>query len=189
MVWSVDIPKIQQVRGSKDDKLRRMIGGRFKRDLASLDDLFEHHIAAGAPNTYEALRQIVDGAELDPRHGAIYRYAYKLIVEHFGSFLDNNAVYPWRGEFDGIDGALARLGVTFKLGDFFGTALPVDLPGPDDFPLSGWVDAPAVQTVTRAFRAADTATVDPEHRDTVECIRGWFNQASAKQRGLVSFYH
>ena len=37
-VWSVDTIKLRQVPGSKDDKLRRMIGGRFKRDLARLDD-------------------------------------------------------------------------------------------------------------------------------------------------------
>lgn len=189
MVWSVDTLKIRQVVGSKDDKLRRMIGGRFKRDLASLDDLFDHAIAAGAPNTYEALRRIVDGDELGRDHGAIYRYAYKLIVEHFGSALDNNAVYPWRGEFDGIDGALADLGVPFKLSRFFATDLPVDLPRPDDFPLSGWVDGAEVNAAHAAFQRASLAGVAPEWRGVVDCVRLWFHQAAAKRRGLVSFYH
>lgn len=188
MVWSVDTNKLRQIPGSKDDKLRRMIGGRFKRDLASLDDLFDHQIAAGGPNTYEALRQIVDGAiPPDVKNGAIYRYAFKLIVEHFGTFLDNGAVYPWRGEFTDLDNALASVGLDFKLGTFFGTDLPVDLPYPDDFPLSGWLDPAAVQKIHAV--PAKQAIVDRELRDAVDNIRGWFRDAAAKQRGLVSFYH
>ena len=109
MVWSVDTNKLRQIPGSKDDKLRRMIGGRFKRDLASLDDLFEHRIAAGGPNTYEALRQIVDGTIPEGvQNGAIYRYAFKLIVDHLGTFLDNNAVCPIGSDFGDIDRALVR---------------------------------------------------------------------------------
>ncbi len=194
MVWSVDTNKLRQVPGSKDDKLRRMIGGRFKRDLASLDDLFDHQVAAGGPNTYEALRQIVDGTiPAGVKDGAIYRYAFKLIVEHFGTFLDNSALYPWRGELSSrpegtaLDNALASVGINFKLGTFFGTDLPIDLPYPDDFPLSGWLDEAAVLAVHAA--PAKHAIVDLELRDAVDNIRSWFRDAAAKKRGLVSFYH
>ncbi len=54
MVWAVDTARLQQVAGSKDEKLRRMIGGRFKRELADLDDMFS--VREGKLNTYEALR-------------------------------------------------------------------------------------------------------------------------------------
>jgi hypothetical protein len=169
MVWSVDTSKLRQVPGSKDDKLRRMIGGRFKRDLAALDDLFDHQIAAGGPNTYEALRQIVDGTiPAGVQNGAIYRYAFKLIVEHFGTFLDNSAVYPWRGEFGDIDDALADVGLPFKLGTFYGTDLPVDLPRPDDFPLSGWVDEAAVRPIHAApAKHADRRPRAPRRVDNI----------------------
>lgn len=188
MVWAVDTAKLRQVPGSKDDKLRRMIGGRFKRDLADLDDLFDHQIAAGGPNTYEALRQIFDGTiPAGVQNGAIYRYAFKLVVEHFGSFLDNNPVYPWGTDFADIDRALESVGLPFKLSSFFGNELPVDLPYPDDFPLSGWLDEAAVQAVFKAPRKQ--ALVDLELREAVDCISGWFGEAARKQRGLVSFYH
>jgi hypothetical protein len=188
MVWSVDTIKLRQVPGSKDDKLRRMIGGRFKRDLARLDDLFDHDIAAGGPNTHEALRQIVDGTiPAGARNGAIYRYAYKLIVEHFGTFLDNGPVYPWRGGTDDIDKALADAGVPFRLATFYGLGLPNDLPYPDDFPMSGWVDEAAVLAARDALD--NHPGKPPGLEDVYDCIAGWFRQAATKGRGLVSFYH
>lgn len=188
MVWAVDTAKLRQVPGSKDDKLRRMISGRFKRDLADLDDLFDYQIDAGGPNTHEALRQIFDGTIPDGvKNGAIYRYAFKLVVEHFGTALDNNPVYPWGTEFADIDRALADVGLGFKLSSFFATELPVDLPTPDDFPLSGWLDEAAVLAVDAAPRKQ--ALVAPSLREAVDCIDGWFREAARKRRGLVSFYH
>ena len=191
MVWAVDTEKLRQVAGSHDDKLRRMIGGRFKRDLARLDDLFEHTIAAGGPNTYEALRQIVDGTIPEGvRDGAIYRYAFKLVVEHFGGVLDNGAVMPWSSpDFGPVDKALAERGVPLKLEVFYGSDLPVDLPYPDDFPVTGWLDAAAVARIDAAFTRAEPAALAPEVGDIVDCVRGWFREAAAKQRGLVSYYH
>lgn len=190
MVWSVDTTKLQQVPGSKNEKLRRMIGGRFKRDFESLDELFDHQIAAGGPNTYEALRQIVDGTIPEGvQNGAIYRYAFKLIVDHLGTFLDNNAVCPIGSDFGDIDRALADLAIPFKLSNFYGSDLPVKLPHPDDFPLSGWVDEATVVAVHDAFLAAKPPVLALEVRDVFECIRGWFRDAAAKRRGLVGFYH
>lgn len=191
MVWSVDTDKLKQVAGSHDDKLRRMICGRFKRDLARLDDLFEHTIAAGGPNTHEALRQIFDASIPEGvRDGAIHRYAFKLVVEHFGSFLDNNAVYPWSSpEFGPIDRALADLAVPFKMSTFFGSGLPVALPYPDDFPITGWLDAATVATIDAAFARSTPVTLDGETATIVDCVRGWFRAAAGKQRGLVSYYH
>lgn len=190
MVWSVDTDKLKQVAGSKDEKLRRMIGGRFKRDLASLDDLFEHAIAAGRPNTYEALRQIIDGTIPDDARGGIYAYAFKLLVEHFGKPLDNGAVYPWNSpDFGAVDGALAKMSVPFKVDSLYGFSLPVKVPYPDDFPLAGWVSPAKVKEVHEAFSKATKVEMDSEVQDIVDCVRGWFQAAAAANRGLVSYYH
>jgi hypothetical protein len=188
MVWSVDTNKLRQAAGSKDEKLRRMIGGRFKRDLASLDELFEHSIASGGPNTYEALRQIIDGTVPDGARGGIYFYAFKLLVEHFGRFLDNGAVYPWSSpDFAPVNAVLKKLGVPFELDSLHGSSLPVKLPYPDDFPLTGWVDEAEVKKVAAAFEGAKTPK--GEEAAIVECVRGWFRDAAAQGRGLVSYYH
>lgn len=172
MVWAVDTAKLAAVAGSKDEKLRRMIGGRFKRDLASLDDLFEHDIAAGRPNTYEALRQIIDGAIPEGAQGGIYYYAFKLIVEHFGKPLDNSMVYPWNSpEFDLIDKALADMNVPFQMSRLHGLGLPVKLPYPDDFPMTGWIDAARVKAIDEAFAKAPEIEADSETRDILRCAR------------------
>lgn len=188
MVWAVDTNKLKQAAGSKDEKLRRMIGGRFKRDLARLDELFEDAIASGRPNTYEALRQIIDGTVPQDARGSIYPYAFKLLVEHFGRFLDNGAVYPWSSpDFAPVNSALKQMGVPFELDDLHGSRLPVTLPPPDDFPLTGWVDEAEVKKVAAAFEAAKTPT--GETAAIIDCVRGWFRDAAAQGRGLVSYYH
>jgi hypothetical protein len=188
MVWAVDTNKLRQAAGSKDEKLRRMIGGRFKRDLARLDELFEDSIASGGPNTYEALRQIIDGTVPEGARGGIYFYAFKLLVEHFGRFLDNGAVYPWSSpDFAPVNAVLKKMGVPFEVGSLHGSSLPVKLPYPDDFPLTGWVDEAEVKKVAAAFEGAKTPK--GEEAAIVECVRGWFRDAAAQGRGLVSYYH
>lgn len=190
MVWAVDTDKLKQVAGSKDEKLRRMIGGRFKRDLAELDELFEDDINEGEPNAYEVLRQLIDGTVPKGARGAIYAYAFKLLVEHFGRPLDNSAVYPWSSpDFGPVNAALEKMGVPFKMDELHGSSLPVKLPLPDDFPLTGWVDAAEVKKVAAAFEGAEYAGKDEETRRIVETLRGWFREASAKGLGLVSYYH
>jgi hypothetical protein len=190
MVWSVDTDKLRQVTGSKDEKLRRMIGGRFKRDIAQLDELFEDSTQGGGPNTYEALRQIVDGAIPEGASGAIYSYAFKLLVQHFGTFLDNSAVYPWSSpDFGPLHAALAAMSVPFKMDTLQFSGLPVKLPHPDDFPCTGWLDAAEVQKVNEAFGKAPSVAMDSETAHILACVRGWFSAAAAKKRGLVSYYH
>ena len=190
MVWAVDTDKLKQVAGSKDEKLRRMIGGRFKRELASLDDLFKHAIAAGGPNTYEALRQIIDGTIPEDARGGIYAYAFQLIVEHFGRFLDNGAVYPWNSpDFSAVDGALEKMSVPFKVSSLYGFSLPVKVPSPDDFPSAGWVTPRKVKEVHEAFSQAKKVKMDAGAKEIVDCVRGWFEAAATANRGLVSYYH
>jgi hypothetical protein len=184
MVWAVDTDKLRAVAGSKDEKLRRMIGGRFKRQLASLDESFDD------PTAYEALRQIVDGTVPKGAPGAVYRYAFKLLVEHFGRFLDNSAVCPWNSpDFGPVNAALAAMGVAFEVDTFYGTSLPVELPYPDDFPSSGWVDAAKVKAVHEAFEKGKEPEMDDETASIVRCVRGWFREAAALGRGLVAYYH
>ncbi|QSQ21542.1 hypothetical protein JY651_41235 [Pyxidicoccus parkwayensis] len=185
MVWAVDTNKLKQAAGSKDEKLRRMIGGRFKRDLARLDELFE---GSGGPNTYEALRQIIDGTVPPDARGAIYSYAFKLLVEHFGRFLDNAAVYPWSSpDFAPVNAALKQMEVPFELDDLHGSRLPIQLPSPDDFPLTGWVGEAEVKKISAAFERAKSP--QGETGAIIDCVRGWFRDAAAQDRGLVSYYH
>jgi len=191
MIWAVDVDKLREVAGSKEEKLRRMIGGRFKRKLSELDDLFRSKIDAGGPNTYEALRQIIDGTiPPDRTRGGIYSYAFKLIVEHFGRFLNNSAICPWnRVDFEPMNRALAEMGVPLALEDILWNGLPVKLPYPDDFPTTGFADASRVKELDAAFSKAKQVEMDAETREIVDCVRGFIRDAASQGRGIVSYYH
>src|SRR5262245_28863046 len=103
MVWAVNIDALKRASGSKDDTLRRTITERFASKLAHLNDVFED----AETSVEEALQQIIDGTIPEGVRGGQYAYAFELLVEHLGAFLDNRAVCPWSSpEFEPVDGAL-----------------------------------------------------------------------------------
>jgi hypothetical protein len=81
------------------------------------------------------------------------------------------------------------MGVPFKVDRFYGTSLPVELPYPDDFPSSGWVDAATVKAVHEAFENGKEPAMDDETASIVRCVCGWFREAATLGRGLVAYYH
>jgi hypothetical protein len=184
MVWAVDIEKLKSVVGSKDEKLCRMIGGRFKSDIASMDGFLS------GLTLKDALKQIVDGDIPPNATGSVYYYAFKLLVQHFGKFQDNGLVYPWDSEASGpVDAELTRMGVPFQFAKFSGTSLPVKVPYPDDFPMTGWVSNDEVKVIDEAFTKATSAPADSDLAELVTLVRGWFRNAADKGWGLVSYYH
>ena len=186
MVWAVNIDALERASGSKDDTLRHTIAKRFARDLAQIDDTFDDE----EPSANEALQHIIDGTIPEGVRGGVYAYAFELLVEHLGTFLDNSAVYPWRSpDFGPVDRALEAMDVPFKMSVLYGFSLPAELPHPDDFPLTGWVDAATVKAVYEAFSTAPSVNMDPETAEIVTCIRGWFREAARSGTGLVSYYH
>ena len=186
MVWAVDIDALKRASGSKDDTLRRTITKRFASDLARFNDTFED----AEPNADEALQHIIDGTIPEGARGCSYAYAFKLLVQHFGTILDNRAVCPWSSpDFGPVDQALAAMGVPFRMDVLYDYSLPVRLPYPDDFPVTGWVDAVTVKAVYDAFSAAPSVNMDSQTAEIATCIRGWFRDAARRGTGLVSYYH
>jgi hypothetical protein len=191
MVWAVDTNQLKEAAGSKNEKLHRLLVRKFKRDITDIDEMFEDRIRRGRPGTAEVLKQIIDGTIPRGTRGGIYFYAFELLVQHFGKPLDNSAVYPWRyPEFRSVDAALKKLRVPFKMEQLFlGISLPVKLPLPEDFPLTGWVDEATVQKVAAVFEPLKPIGKDAQTRKVVEAVRGWFVEASVLECGLVSYYH
>lgn len=195
MGYRVDIGKITTALGSKDDKLLRMMGGRFKREIARLDDSFDSDIESSGVNTQEALRRLIYG-ETAPtdKPGHLYAYAFKLIVEHFGNFLSNGSLYPVSvGYEDEIDKGLASIGVTaVSLSDIaYGRIPGVTLPRVDDFPGKGAWTAEQVAAAHAQFAAAPPLPegTDSDIRDAVADVRAWVNAAHEKGWGVIGFYH
>ena len=186
MVWAVNIDALKRASGSKDDALRHTIAVRFASQLAHLNDIFED----AETSVDEALRHIIDGTIPEGVRGGQYAYAFELLVEHLGAFLNNRAVCPWSSpDFEPVDRALEAMGVPFKMSALYDFRLPVSLPHPDDFPLAAWVDAATVKAVDDAFGAAPSVNMDAQTADIVTCIRGWFRDAARRGTGLVSYYH
>jgi hypothetical protein len=186
MVWAVNIDTLKRASGSKDDALRRTIAERFASDLARLNDTFDD----AEPNAAEVLQHIIDGTIPEGARGCSYAYAFKLLVDHLGAFLDNRAVCPWSSpDFGHVDRALEAMGVPFTMDVLYGFSLPVRLPRPDDFPLTGWVDTVTVNAVYDAFSAAPSVNMDLHTTNVVTCVRGWFREAARTGTGLVSYYH
>jgi hypothetical protein len=188
MFYSVDLDKFTAACGSKDDKLRRMISGRFKGEFASYDE----GRGEGALSLRDALRQVIMGEPLDPRAGSTYHYACKLICEHFGKFMPNAPLLPIALEFiDEVDDALREMGVfdAVSLSKLAYRGLPVDLPSPDDFPMAGYMTSDEVRA---AREQLDAATYGGDHGDiaeAIDCIRDLLRAASGKGHAVVSFFH
>lgn len=188
MLYSIDLDKFTAAFASKDDKLRRMISGRFKGEFTSYD---ANH-GEGDLSLRDALRQLIMGDALDPRSGATYAYASKLICEHFGKFMPNAPLYPVSTSFiNEVDDALRAMGVfeAVSLASLSNRGLPVELPHPDDFPMTGHMTSAEVQI---ARERLDTATYGGDHRDiaeAIDCIRDCLQLASDRGHALVSFFH
>jgi hypothetical protein len=188
MVYALDLDKLKAACGSSDDKLRRMICGRFKRDLQSHDEGKDE----GELTVREALRQIIMGGAPDSRSGSTYAYAFKLLCEHFGKFLPNAPLLPIRLSFiDDVDGALREMGAfdAVSLSKLAYRGLPINLPSPDDFPMTGYMTPEEIRPALAQLSAAKYAGEDRDIAEAIDCIQSWLKAASDKQQALVSFVH
>lgn len=187
-VWAVNTDRLRQVMGSKDEELFERLGGHLRQELPIEDAI--RNLVGHRPGIRGALHEIIHGTIPEDARGSDYRYAFELVVEHWGTFLDNGAVYPWSSpDFTAVNGALAALGIPFDMDTLYGLDLPVSLPDPDDFPSTGWVDAARVQVINDAFVRAPDVEIQMEAADVLECVRAWFRDAATQGLGLVSYYH
>lgn len=190
MTYVVDLDVLNGSVGSKNDKLRRMIGGRFKQYLAGFDDQFSDD----GPAIYEAIRAVIDGGPFDERYGHKYAHAYKWICEFHGRALFNNDFSPMKaGWLDTVDEGLAELGVTaVDLGDLSQGSVPSSIPRPDDmFPCYGeWSLAECEKALEQWEAVTDErkAALDPEVLEAVESCMDWCKTAAAAGRGVAGFF-
>jgi hypothetical protein len=192
-LYHVDLAQARGAIGSRDDKLRRQLGGRFKADMARADEWFDSAIEGGAPKRYDALRAVIDGGPFDERFGFQYGYAYEMICRHFGRYLNNNSFSPFRGDWlEDVDKGLAQLGISaVKVTSFMVGGLPDPLPRPDDFPgYDEWSEAACREALAQwtAADAARRAAVDGEVLAAIESCAGWMRAVVAKRgSGVAGF--
>ncbi|MCP3012124.1 hypothetical protein NGM33_02180 [Nocardiopsis dassonvillei] len=191
--YVVDLDVLHGSVGSKDDKLRRMIGGRFRQHLAHFDSQFDHVVDAGGPTVRDAIRAVIEGGPFDDRHGTMYGYAYKWICEFHGRALFNNDFSPMRyGWLETVDAGLKALGVTavgveeFSFGGF-----PSPIPAPEDLPGYGEWSLTECQKALEQWEAATDegrAALDPAVLSAAESCVDWCRTAVAAGRGVAGFF-
>lgn len=192
-LYAVNLAQVREAVGSGDQKLRRMVGGRFKREMARDDEWFSDQIGNGAPTRYEALRAVIDGGPFDESHAFQYAYAYKMLCEFHGRFLDNSSFSPFRGRWlDVVDEGLASLGVkAVSVGEFTYGSLPSPLPRPDDLPDYGeWSPDECREGLAQWEAAAPErkAALDPEVLEAAESCAGWMRQVTEREGyGIAGF--
>ncbi|MFI6575358.1 hypothetical protein ACIBFB_06120 [Nocardiopsis sp. NPDC050513] len=191
-VYVVDLDVLRGSAGSGDTRLRRMIGGRFKRHLASFDDQFDHSIDDGAPPIYEAIGAVIDGGPYDERFAHMYHFAYKWICEFHGRFLDNDSFSPFRSGWpEQVDEELKGLGITAVSVAEFGYGAPPKLPRVRDVHGYGeWSPAECQKALTQweAVTPERKAALDPYVLEAVEQCLGWCRSADAAGRGVAGFF-
>jgi hypothetical protein len=190
MTYVVDLHALHSSVGSKDDKLRRMIGGRFKQHLAHFDSQFDH---LDGPSVHEAIRAVIDGGPFDSRYGTMYGYAYEWICQFHGRALFNNDFSPMRAEWlETVDEGLTELGVTaVSVGEFGFGRTPSPIPAPDFLPCYGeWSTTECQKALEQWETFADErkAALDPYVRKAAESCMDWCNTAATAGRGIAGFF-
>ncbi|MER6996744.1 hypothetical protein [Streptomyces sp. NPDC000410] len=192
-LYLVDLATVRGAIASGDEKLRRMMGGRFKRQLAHDDDYFADQIEQGAPTRYEALRAVIDGGPFDERWGFQYGYAYKMVCEFHGRSLFNNHFSPFRGSWlEDVDAGMAELGIkAVAITDFMYGSVPGPLPSPQDLPGYGEWSAESCAKALAQWEAStpeQRARLDGEVLEAIESCVDWLRQAKAREGyGIAGF--
>jgi len=184
-VYAVDLDAVAAACGSGDDKVRRMISGRFRRDIYSTNDQLGWSNDRGADSVFEAIRHLIMGADDMRLPGAMYGYAYKYIIEFHGRFLANDRFMPARQSWvsETIQPQLAAAGVALNLDALYYGGAPVSFPSPDDFPGYGCWRRDAIAAALPILRA------QPDLSPELAQIADWLSQAAAENKDLAAFYH
>lgn len=189
--YVVDLDVLHASVGSGDDGLRRMIGGRFKRELEHFDDQFS---GLDLLPVRDAVRAVIEGGPFVPGQGTMYTYAYKWICEFHGRYLFNNDFSPMRAGWpETVDEGLKAVGVTaVRVAEFGYGRAPEPIPAPDDFiPGYGEWSPQECRTALEQWAAAtaeDRAALDPHVRQAAESCMEWCRTADAAGRGVAGFF-
>lgn len=195
MTYVVDLDVLNGSVGSKDAKMRRMIGGRFKQHLAHFDDQSSPLTEDEHLPIYEAIRAVIDGGPFDEKHSVTYNYAFKWICEFHGRFLDNSNFSPMKaGWLETVGEGLAELGVTaVRVEDLGMGSAPSPIPiSSEGFPCYGeWSLAECEKALAQWEEVTEEpkAAIDPYVLQAAESCMGWCGTAVAAGRGVAGFFY
>lgn len=168
MAYLVPTASIESLVGSKDEALKNKIIQENKRDVDDLDgflwDLWEEEEITVA----NILDHFVQGAVPASGAGAAYGYVFKMLCEHYGTFLDNGEWYPCSWEDMEVFDSAATYG------------LPISFPSPDDFPM--------IKYISNAKAGEALESLTPQNSMERQYAL-WLQQAKASGKDIFLFYH
>ncbi|MFC5749482.1 DUF7691 family protein [Actinomadura rugatobispora] len=192
-LYLVDLAKANGAIGGGDDKLRRMIGGRFKSQLAHADEEFSSLIEDGAPTRYDAVRAVIEGGPYDEAHAFQYAYAYEMICQFYGRRLFNNHFSPYRsGWLETVDKGLSDLGIkAVSVTDFTYGSVPSALPAPEHLPCYGeWSPDQCAEALTQweSTTQEQRDSLDHEVLEAIDYCIEWTREAQTRPGcGVAAF--
>ena len=175
--YLVDLDELRSSVGSKDDELIRSIIASNSDEFDDADDFEE---GTEYLPLADALRQLIDGSDLDPREYTQYGYALEEVCRYVGQPAMEWTALRWEGvEAVGLGRWLVEPG------------LPVPLPPTDDdFPYIGYLTVPQIEpererVLTLKGSLGDGADGVIRLLDEYE---GWLTEAIRRKKGIVLFY-
>jgi len=175
------------------DELRAIPGSRRRKPVAdierhygprqSLDEMFGK---AGSPLTLgEAVRQIIDGADLDPGWGTVYAYAVEAMCWSLGTMFEGQLL---RREREAMDRFLEPRRCPVRLWDLGSRGSPVPIPEPGNPPSVGYWTPQEVSEAGPFFEEVSLEGAGQRITRGVEEINRWLEEAFEHDSdGLVGF--
>ena len=142
----------------------------------------------------EALRDMVDGANLNKDFGWKYAYALEALCWHFGELLDNSEWSPMRGQWsEQVDVAISRAGVpenTFSVeGHLMYRGSPIPIPEVPDFPFIGFLRKTELPEAAKSIAQCDRSKLGEDVERAIRQVEGWLDRARKLERDLFCFYY
>jgi len=180
--------------------LSRLLGSASSRLIKTIKREFAHRfeqddvLEDDEPTLQQALDDLLAGRALDTSYGHKYAYAFELICNHFGEFLDNSAWSAMGGEWaEQVHEAMKQAGIdeqAISVNDhLMCRGAPLSIPEPHDFPFIGFLRKSEIAKAAHAIDSADLSSMDEEVRESVIQIRGWFDRCQQLDCDLVCFYY
>jgi hypothetical protein len=186
MVYAVPFGALKQYIGSNNPHTlsRLQSGGR----MSELDDLFKH---TGAISAEAASEHLIAGAGYAKDAAGKYTYLLEDICRSVGAFLDNSNFCPFRGSYlEDVGEGLASMGLTrLRWSDVYLRGNPFDIPGSDDFPMSGFLTREEAKSAYQELRPRRYIGGAAEIGDAIETIREWLAICTRREQGLICFYY
>ncbi|MCG8575498.1 MAG: hypothetical protein MI810_11485 [Flavobacteriales bacterium] len=174
MPYSINLDTLEKYYGTDDQQLINNIIKSSKGRLDRLDDDFEEE--DGWQKAETILSDFLNGKlEVGEGNSAKHWYILEILIEGFGSMLNNGNWYPASID-DLYDYSELQMFLVSKTGKF-------KLPSPDDFPTSFTIQNKNLSAAAKEIESSDYDAAQKSE------FQSWIATAQQNDQDLVLFYY